>query len=310
MKKDAQMVFGLPEDSPIKVVFGSVIDAQSFPLKNTDTQEQLTLLEYRLKPALNPDEQLSKPDDGEGCLDTEASITHEITLDENENVLDAIAYLDKAMTYIYATHGINNARLVRNNTKLSFIETPDESIEVEDALAIAGGAYSVHSNLSEDIIIADNIYECFLNFSVMMNLGDCERNEKGNVLKFTGLLNHSLSEFFGEGRPEQDVTLTLNDDYTMTLRYDNERNDPVAHSYKVSREAILDAMEDLWSIGKARGYTDDRRLNFFTNLIALGNNKLSVERNVEFMVPQKPAGLHKKALEKFMKTDMPANYLN
>lgn len=313
MKKEAQQVFGLPDNSPIKVVYGSVIDAQSFPFEDLDSGEMLTLVEYRLKPHLNPDQEpgYENAEDENECFAADDFTTHQISLDENEDVAEAISYLDKAMVYLYANHGINYARLFRDGSELCFAETDQDTMEVENALAVAGAVYAIHQNLSSDDLSADEIYESVLNFSAMINLGDCVRNEKGDVLKFTELLDQSLPEFFGEGQARPDVSLTLHEDYTMTLRYENEKCNAVSQSFKISREGVLDVLEELWTLGKERGYTGERELNLFSNLLALGNNKLSIARNIQFMVPQKLSGAsHQKVFDDFLKMETPSQAMN
>lgn len=301
MKKEAGNVFGA-HNKPVPqnpIVDGTVVQAELSLEIDIETETQVAAMQYWLHPDIAPDTRdYAAADVG----DTFDIPTCHIALDDIDEAPRALEILDKALLYIYATHGIDYAKLVRDGDELSGQDVATQTYDSEHALMMAGSFYEICTLLEKPQLDNETIYQAVEAFANFMNFGACEQSASGQTLTMVDMADIDEDDGdLAEALSVPDVCISLDDPAMMTLSYIDAEGDQITDAMPRDAANMRNMFFLLWAIGRARGITDNMDVICLFHMCDMVEQDEPIEVLTQNLVAKKNKNpLHTAAMRAFM----------
>ena len=291
MKNEADKVFNAQSDLNPNIITGHALQGQFEIVEHEASGQVESVLEFWLHPAL-----AEEFDGNEHLSGADNSIKRFIVLEDGDDPQEAFKALDKAMIYLFALQGINDAKIMRDRNDQIVLQPVEYTLlDVKDAMNVAADIYGARKLLHSQAWTVQTGHQILKNYFNAMELGECTL--QGNVISFPD---------FCEPEPAQpDVTVTIHNDATMTLSYDNSVGESVAEMMPFDYQGMIDMMTRICKLGVLRGLTEHTDFDLFTNVFMVMDGR-SPEALIQDIVPVKDDDpLHAAALQAFLEMDTP-----
>lgn len=285
-------------------------------------------LQFWIKLDLLPDAQpaLSSAQQNEEqdvTIDTDCGVVSLMSPQAGEKVMER---LDKVMLYLFATRGIDNAVLTRNDGKPALQDSEMDTMYAAQALDYAIHMITIVQDTQSNELTLDSLHRVVSHFMGIMEVGSCTKLEKSNTLCFPTKFALSADTDDEDDESEQDAAVNYThpealledimityspDDRIIEMHYENADEQPCSSLWKANGMNVLEMLAELWEVMKDRGLARDSELMTFIHAYHIVRENKPMEALIQELLPKKsfdPA--HDAAMRAFFQAETPIHAIN